>query len=97
MREEVYSRLRSLNFAYVSSGSQDLAGQAFLFFSNVSKKNTTTKLMVIVYSQVINVPGLGRDAAFRHHEFHWQACLWAWPPAERAPRMLRANESLHPS
>ncbi len=29
----VYSRLRSLKFAYVSSGSHDLAGQAFLFLS----------------------------------------------------------------
>ena len=27
----VYSRLRSLKFAYVSSGSHDVAGQAFLF------------------------------------------------------------------
>ncbi len=31
--EEIYSRLRSLKFAYVSSGSHDLAGQAFLFLS----------------------------------------------------------------
>ncbi len=29
----VNSRLRSLKFAYVSSGSHDLAGQAFLFLS----------------------------------------------------------------
>ncbi len=29
----VSSRLRSLKFAYVSSGSPDLAGQAFLFLS----------------------------------------------------------------
>ncbi len=29
----VSSRLRSLKFAYVSSGSHDLAGQAFLFLS----------------------------------------------------------------
>ncbi len=29
----VYSRLRSLKVAYVSSGSPDLAGQAFLFLS----------------------------------------------------------------
>ncbi len=29
----VYSRLRSLKFAYVSSGSHGLAGQTFLFLS----------------------------------------------------------------